>query len=105
MRGGIGTSFPIWARFVFVCGGGFVVIYACAAIGGKYLLDDPAFVLVSLLAFWVAGSAWVLAGRANDANGWGQLEVSEIILIPLVTLAAMFGSIFLLGVIGLGHMR
>jgi hypothetical protein len=74
-------------------------------MGGKYLLDDPAFVLVSLLAFWIAGNTWVLAARANQVNGWGELEIGEVILIPLVTLGAMFGSIFLVGVIGFGHMH
>jgi len=81
------------------------VVWLCAALGGKYLLDDPAFVLVALLAFWSIGSGWVLAGRASEAGGWGELEVAELLVIPFILLGAIIGSIVVLGAVGFGHMH
>jgi len=74
-------------------------------VGGKYLLDDPAIVLSSLFAFWTLGSMWVLAERAAECSGWGQLEVAEIFLFPAMAFVAIVTPIFVVCFIGFAHMH
>jgi hypothetical protein len=96
---------PVWARLTCVCFGGPVVVWACGAIAHKYLLDNPAFVIGSLMALWVAGTGWVLGGRASEIGGWGELQLAEALVIPAATLIAIAASILLLGFVGFGHMH
>jgi len=80
------------ARFLCICFGGPSVFLFMAARGR----DDVIFIWSSLLTVWAIGTAWVLAGKAKEANGWGQLEVGELIFIPLLTLVLVVGSFFML---------
>jgi hypothetical protein len=68
-------------------------------------IDRLAAILVSLLALSAAGTAWVLAARANQVNGWGQLNVGEVLLVLLVAFGSALGTFFILCMWALGHMH
>ena len=68
--------------------------------------NGPAWALwAPLLIVWAVGTAWVLAGRANEVSGWGELKISEVILLPLLTLAIIVGSFFMLLIMSFAGMH
>lgn len=82
-----------------------MLLFACAALADQYLVDEGFFVLGSLSIFWLAGTGWILAGRANQAGGWRELRTGEMLLVPIFTLATIIAEIVVIGFIGLGQMH
>jgi hypothetical protein len=68
-------------------------------------IDHLVLILITLLALSGASSAWVLSAKANEVNGWGQLDVGELILVLLVTFVSVFGTFLFLCMWAIGHMH
>jgi hypothetical protein len=105
MREAIGTRFSFPIRLLCVCGGASPVAFAGLVFGRVDFQDHVTLILVSLLLIWGVGTAWVLAARATELRGWGELQIGELVLLPLVTLFCVFGLFFMLFLWALGHMH
>ena len=96
---------PFTIRMVLISVGAVPLIGAVSMLTGVPLLDDSPYYLVGLIMFWIAGSTWVLAGLAQREGGFGNLEVVQILLIPILLLVMIFGGTFFLMMVGLSQMH
>ncbi len=100
----IGARIPFTVRLLcMICGAGPVAFFALVAV---FDLQFHATLMVMLLLLvWGVGTAWVLAARATEVGGWGELQISEVLFIPFLTLVSVLGTSFMLLLWGLGHMH
>ena len=102
MRESSSPRFSFAVRLACACFGGPLAFLLWVAKGGR---DDPFFIWGSLLVIWAVSTAWVLAGKAHEVNGWGELKISEVIIIPLLTLTLVVGTFFMLVVASFAGMH
>jgi hypothetical protein len=100
----IGSGISFTARLLCViCGVGPAAFFALVAVFD--LQDHATLMFLLLLLVWGVGTAWVLAARATEVGGWGELQISEVLFIPFLTLVSVLGTAFMLLLWGLGHMH
>jgi hypothetical protein len=83
----MGRRIPSYVRLLSVGIGGPIVVVWMELRGH----DSALFIWSSLLTVWVVGSGWVLAARAREGKGWGELQVNEVVFIPLLLLILVVG--------------
>src|SRR5947209_6915764 len=106
MREGNLPRISFAVRLLCMCFGGLLVFFWFVVSGGIDNSNDPAWHMwAPLLIVWALGTAWVLAGKANEVNGWGELYLSEVIFISLLTLVLVVGSFFMLLVFSFAGMH
>jgi len=105
MREIIGTRMSFSARLLCVCAGGGPLVFLFVLLCRIDPQDHLNLILVLLISLWLVGTAWVLAAKANEVNGWGQIELSEALFVPLITLLTVFGLFFMLFIVALGQMH
>jgi hypothetical protein len=94
------------ARLACACFGGPLVFFCLIVSGGFDNSNGPAWVVwAPLLIVWVVGTVWMLAGRAHEVSGWGELKVSEVVFFPLFTLTIIVGSFFMQLMLSLAGMH
>ena len=94
---------PYWVRLFCVCAGSWVFVLYVFLFHAS--IERPTALVAFWLIYWLSGTAWTLSGRAHEVGGWGQLEVSEVLLVPVFTLCSIVAPFFILALVGFGHMH
>jgi hypothetical protein len=100
-----GVRFAVWGRLISIAAGTIPVFLAIQATTGKYLFDDAPFYLGAITFYWLVASAWVLAGMAAESGGWGDLEITEIVVMPVAVLSLILAPIGILVAVAFGQMH